>query len=54
MFPRQSCWLLGLDFTNDDSVPLDLNGGVVEVVEHFKYLGSLVVACGSVVGGSWL
>ena len=35
----------GLGLTNDDLAPLELNGGVVEVVEHFKYLGSLVEAC---------
>ena len=27
---------------NDNLAPLELDGGVVEVVEQFKYLGSLV------------
>ena len=40
----------GLGLTNDDLAPLELNGGVVKVVEDFKYLGSLVEACGGVVG----
>ena len=31
-------------------VPLKLNGSVVEVVDQFKYLGSLVEVCGGVVG----
>ena len=46
------CVLLvaGLELTNDDLAPLELNGGVMEVVEHFKYLGSLLEACGGVVG----
>ena len=29
---------LGLGLTNDDITPLELNGGEVEVVEHFKYV----------------
>ena len=33
---------------NDNLAPLELDGGVVEVVEQFKYLGSLVH--GGVVG----
>ena len=40
----------GLGLTIDDLAPLELDGGVVEVVEQFKYLGSLVEACGGVVG----
>ena len=44
----------GIGFTNDDLVPLELDGGVVEMVEQFKYLGSLIEARGGVVGGSLL
>ena len=50
--PKTKLLVAGPGLTNDDLAPLDLNEGVVEVVEHFKYLGSLVEAskCGSVVG----
>ena len=41
--------MLGLD-TVDDLAPSELAGGVVEVVEQFKYLGLLVEACGGVIG----
>ena len=41
-------WVLGL--TDDDLAPLELDGGVVEVVDEFKHLGSLVEACSGVVG----
>ena len=46
---RQSCWWLGLDLLNDDLAPLELGGGLVEMVEQFKYLRSLVEASGGVV-----
>ena len=36
----------GIGLADDDLAPLELGGGVVEVVEQFKYLGSLVEACG--------
>ena len=48
--PKTKLLVAGLGLTIDDLAPLDLNGGVVEVVEHSKYLGSLVEACGGVVG----
>ena len=51
--PKTKLLVVGLGLTNDDLAPLALNGGavveVVEVVEHFKYLGSLVEAYGGVV-----
>ena len=39
-----------LGLTDDDLAPLELSGGVMEVVEHvhFKYLGSLVEVVGEV------
>ena len=36
----------GIRLTDNDLAPLELGGGAVEVVEQFKYLGSLVEACG--------
>ena len=36
----------GIRLTDDNLAPLELGGGAVEVVEQFKYLGSLVEACG--------
>ena len=48
--PKTKLLVAGLGLTNDDLAPLELNGGVVEMVEHFKYLGSLVEASGGVVG----
>ena len=42
--------LPGIGLTNHDLAPLELDGGIVEVVERFKYLGSLVEACDGVVG----
>ena len=41
--PKTKLLVAELRYTNDDLAPL-------EVVEHFKYLGSLVEACGRVVG----
>ena len=40
----------GIGLTNDNLAPLELDGGVVEVVKQFKYLGLLVEALGGVVG----
>ena len=46
---RRSCWLqVGL--AEGDLAPLVLDRGVVEAVDQFKYLGSLVEACGGVAG----
>ena len=39
----------GIRLADDDLVPLELGGGVAEVVKPFKYLGSLVEACGGIV-----
>ena len=33
--PKTKLLVAGLGLTNDDLAPLELNGGVVEVVEHF-------------------
>jgi len=38
---RQSCWSLGMV----QLAPLKLDEGVMEVVDKFKHLGSLVEAC---------
>ena len=48
--PKTKLLVTGIGLTDDDLAPLDLHGGVVEVVDEFKYLGSLVEACGGVVG----
>ena len=48
--PKTKLLVAGLRHTNDDLAPLELNGGEVEVVDQFKYLGSLVEACSGVVG----
>ena len=40
----------GLGLTDDDLASLELSEGVMGVVERFKYLGSMVEACGGVVG----
>ena len=44
--PKTKLLVAGFGLTIDDLAPLELDGGVVEVVEQFKYLGSLVEACG--------
>jgi len=36
----------GANLTIDDVAPLEVGGGSVEVVKEFKYLGSLIKACG--------
>ena len=47
---RQSCYLVPwMELTYDDLAPLELGGGVLEVVEQFKYLGSLAEACSGIV-----
>ena len=38
-----------MELTYDNLAPLELGGGVLEVVEQFKYLGSLAEACGGIV-----
>ena len=48
--PKTKLLVAGIGLTDDDLAPLKLSGGVVEVVEYFKYLGSMVAACGGVVG----
>ena len=48
--PKTKLLVAGLGLTNDDPASLELNESVVEVVEHFKYLESLVEACGGEVG----
>ena len=47
--PKTKLLVAGIGLTNDDLAPLELNGSVVEVVEQFKYLGSLVEERGGVV-----
>ena len=48
--PKTKLLVAGIVLTNDDLAPLELDGGVVGVVEQFKYLGSLVEACDRIVG----
>ena len=48
--PKTKLLVTGLGLTIDDLAPLELDGGVVEVVEQFKYLGSLVEVCVGIVG----
>ena len=40
----------GVELSPVDVAPLQLNGGAVEVVREFKYLGSLVEASGRMIG----
>ena len=40
----------GIGLANDDQALLELDEGVVEMVEQFKYLGSLVETSGGEVG----
>ena len=48
--PKTKLLVAGTGLTNDDLVPLKQDGGIVTVVEQFKYLGSLVEASGGVTG----
>ena len=47
--PKTKLLVTGTGLTSDDLAPLELDEGVVDVVDQFKYLGSLVEARGSVV-----
>ena len=47
--PKTKLLVAGTDLTSDDLAPLELDEGVVDVVDQLKYLGSLVEACGGVV-----
>ena len=47
--PKTKLLVAGIGLTNDDLASLELDGDLVEVVEQFKYLGSLVEACGGIV-----
>ena len=46
--PKTKLLIAGIGLTNDDLAPLELDGGIVGLVEQFKYLGSLVEASGGV------
>ena len=48
--PKTELLVTGIGLTAIDLAPLELDGGVVEVVEQFKYLGFLVEACGGIAG----
>ena len=48
--PKMKLLVAGIGLTDYDLGPLELDGGVVEVVDEFKYLGSLVESRGGVVG----
>ena len=47
--PKTKLLVAGTGLTSDDLAPLELDEGVVDVVDQFKYLGSLVEARGGVV-----
>ena len=47
--PKTKLLVAGTGVTSDDLAPLELDEGVVDVVDQFKYLGSLVEARGGVV-----
>ena len=48
--PKTKLPVAGIGLTGDDLAPLELEGDLVEVVDKFKYLGSLIEAHGGVVG----
>ena len=48
--PKTKLLVAGIGPTGDDLAPLELEGGLVEVVDRLKYLGSLDEARGGVVG----
>ena len=48
--PKTKLLVAGIGLTGDDVAPLELEGDVVEVVDRFKYLGSLVEERGGKVG----
>ena len=50
IIPKTKLLVAGANFTANDVAPLELSGGSVEVVKEFKYLGSLIEACGGVSG----
>ena len=48
--PKTKLLVAGVNLTVEDVASLELDGGSVEVVKEFKYLGSLVEAHGGVAG----
>ena len=48
--PKTKLLVAGVELSPVDLAPLQLNGGGVEVVREFKYLGSLVEASGRMIG----
>ena len=48
--PKSKLLVAGVELCPVDLAPLQLNGGAVEVVREFKYLGSLVEASGRMTG----
>jgi len=48
--PKTKLFVAGANLTANDIAPLELGGGIVEVVKEFKHLGSLIEACGGVSG----
>ena len=48
--PKTKLLVAGVELFPVDLAPLQLNGGAVEVVRQFKYLGSLVEASGRMTG----
>ena len=48
--PKTKLLVARTGLTNNNLAPLELDGGIVGVVEQFKYLGSLVEASGGVTG----
>ena len=48
--PKTKLLVAGVGLSPDDVSPLQMNGGIVEVVKEFQYLGSLVKAAGGMTG----
>ena len=48
--PKTKLLVAGTGLASDDFALLELGEGVVDMVDQFKYLGSLVEACGGVLG----
>jgi len=48
--PKTKLLVAGANLTANDIAPFELGGGSVKVVKEFKYLGSLMEACGGVSG----
>ena len=48
--PKTKLLVAGVGLSPDVVAPFQMNGGIVEVVKEFQYLGSLVEAAGGMTG----